>query len=183
MKIDSDLIRKLRAANGWTQGQLGEAAGLDPRTIQRIESSGNASADSARRLATALGIDPSDLCIFDYARADPCATPLEAIRSGFVNFADFSGTATRYEYWWFFLFALLVVAAAAAVDERLGMVAGLVFLVPLLAAGTRRLHDTGNSGWWQVLFLVPFGFVGVFFALGMESEDDDKESSPSVKTL
>ncbi len=168
MKIDSDLVRKLRSTKSWTQEQLGEASDLDPRTIQRIESTGKASPDSINRLALALEVDPADLVVIEN---NTPMTPLDAIKSGFANFADFSGATTRYEYWWFFLFALLVCAAATALDERLGTVAGIIFLVPLLAVGSRRLNDACQSGWWQLFWLVPFGFVVVLVMMAMESAE------------
>ena len=49
-----------------------------------------------------------------------------------------------------------------------GVAANLVMLLPALAAGARRLHDTGRTGWWQVLLVLPcFGVVllAVFWCL------------------
>jgi hypothetical protein len=93
----------------------------------------------------------------------PTATTPVGMREACVRalrqFDDFKGTATREEYWWFFLAVLVVAAPAAAIHERLGNVVILVAALPLLAVGARRLHDTGRSGWWQLFFLAPFGFV------------------------
>ena len=53
----------------------------------------------------------------------------------------------------------------------LGLIISLAFIVPLLAAGCRRLHDRGLSGWLQLLLLLSFcfgiGFIilAVFWAL------------------
>ncbi len=48
----------------------------------------------------------------------------------------------------------------------LGLI-NLALLIPSLAVGVRRLHDTNRSGWWIVLPYV-VGFVGmiVFFIIG-----------------
>lgn len=173
MRIDSGLVKKLRAAQPWTQEQLGEACGLDLRTIQRIESSGRASQESVKMLAAAFAIDPNELMI---AEEKP-VTPFEAVKTGFSKFSDFSGRATRAEYWWFLLFALLISALAAIINDKLLQVVSVILLVPLLAAGTRRLHDVEQSGWWQLLFLVPFGFIPMFILLGLESKDDSNRSS------
>ena len=43
-----------------------------------------------------------------------------------------------------------------AIHERLGNVASLAMLLPALGAGARRLHDIGKSGWFQLLWFVPF---------------------------
>jgi DNA-binding CsgD family transcriptional regulator len=81
----------------------------------------------------------------------------ESIRVCFSKYADFSGQATRAEFWWFALFVVLVTAALLYVSEALSGVFSIAILLPLLAVGARRLHDTGRSGWWQLFMLVPVG--------------------------
>lgn len=76
------------------------------------------------------------------------------------KYATFGGRARRSELWWFALFAFLVTLVAAIVDVVLNsyLVEAVVFLallVPYLAVGARRLHDTGRSGWWQLIGFVP----------------------------
>jgi len=72
------------------------------------------------------------------------------------KYADFSGRAGRSEFWWFFLFQLIVTAILTTIHERLGNVASLALLLPALGAGARRLHDIGKSGWFQLLWFIPF---------------------------
>lgn len=79
----------------------------------------------------------------------------DSIRIGFSKYADFTGTASRTEYWWFFLFLVIGSLVAMALSFWLSMVFSLATIVPSLAAATRRLHDTGRSGWWLLLSLVP----------------------------
>ena len=84
----------------------------------------------------------------------------EAFVTCIKKYATFSGRATRSEYWWFILCEVLIVIGASAISERLGGLAGLVLLLPVLAAGARRLHDTGRSGWWLLVNLIPLiGFL------------------------
>lgn len=50
----------------------------------------------------------------------------------------------------------------------IGLVASLVLLLPSLAVGVRRLHDTDRTGWWLLIGVVPI--IGaivliVFFVL------------------
>lgn len=162
MKIRSHLIKELRIAKGWSQEQLSEIAGLSLRTIQRLENGGNAAIESIRALATALDIAPDDL-IATEKKEKP--TPIDAVRTGLLQFANFSDRATRFEYWWFFLFVLLVTAMATIIHEKVSLLVGVLLLLPFIAAGTRRLNDIGRSGWWQLFFLVPFGQVVVFYML------------------
>jgi uncharacterized membrane protein YhaH (DUF805 family) len=73
------------------------------------------------------------------------------------KYVDFNGRAGRSEYWWFFL-AYVVVAVVFNILrlEMLGYLANLALLLPSLAVGARRLHDIGKSGWFQLVWLIPF---------------------------
>lgn len=84
----------------------------------------------------------------------------QSVRTCLSKYADFSGTASKSEYWWFALFVLLTGAGASAMSPNYGTVFFIVTLLPLLAAGTRRLRETGRSGWVQLIALVPV--AGVF---------------------
>ncbi len=81
------------------------------------------------------------------------------------KFADFTGRARREEFWYFYLatcvFYVVVgilgrIPYVGMVISLIGGLAGLALIVPTLAAGARRLHDTGRSGWFQLISLVPF---------------------------
>ena len=94
----------------------------------------------------------------------------QAIAACMTDYATFSGRASRSEFWWFYLFVVLMswgatlVAAAAfpadpAASDALSGLVNLMFLLPVLAAGARRLHDIGRSGWWQLLYLTGIGVI------------------------
>jgi uncharacterized membrane protein YhaH (DUF805 family) len=107
-------------------------------------------------------------------------TFVQAIQSGFRNYATWQGRATRSEYWWWTLFSFLVTlpfsiasqvsspAAGAfgnAADafgpaDWLSLLVSLALLLPGLAVLVRRLHDTDRSGGWFWIALVPF-FGGI----------------------
>ena len=86
----------------------------------------------------------------------------EAISSGFKNLTNFSGRASRSEFWWYALvvwilylvlyYILNTVANSASVGFG---IAYLVAALLLVGAGCRRLHDTGKSGWLQLLWIIP----------------------------
>jgi uncharacterized membrane protein YhaH (DUF805 family) len=85
-----------------------------------------------------------------------------AVKTCFSKYATFHGTAHRPEYWWFVLFLVLGSFAFAVLDgllfgdnQPLGALFSLGTLLPILAAGARRLHDVGRSGWWLLLGLIP----------------------------
>ena len=94
---------------------------------------------------------------------------VDAVRACFAKYADFNGRATRSEYWWFFLAVLLGSAAASSIAYRLYVLFSLMTLLPMIAVGARRLHDTNRSGWWQLLALVPFGVILVVVFLVQRS--------------
>jgi uncharacterized membrane protein YhaH (DUF805 family) len=97
----------------------------------------------------------------------------------------FSGRAKRSEYWQFHLFvtlmgwgASLVGATAFVAGDLSGqmfeLIVFLVFITPTLAVGSRRLHDIGKTGWWQLLALTIIGIILliVWFATGTKEEGD-----------
>ncbi|MFT3850382.1 MAG: DUF805 domain-containing protein [Propionivibrio sp.] len=79
----------------------------------------------------------------------------ESISICFKKYATFEGRASRSEYWWFFLFTFLASAAAGIVSETLSALFSLAVLLPSLAVGARRLHDTDRSGWFLLLWFIP----------------------------
>ena len=97
----------------------------------------------------------------------------------FRQYADFSGRASRQEFWMFVLFNLLFAMAWAFVAGLLtGLFGGsfdqesrLIFMykliaiyyavttVPAMAVGVRRLHDTGQSGLWALFIIAGLEIV------------------------
>ncbi|MBJ6136695.1 MULTISPECIES: DUF805 domain-containing protein [Marinobacter] len=83
------------------------------------------------------------------------------------KYAVFSGRARRKEYWFFILFNIIISLVLGVIDgftgsyneaAGLGLLGGiysLAVLIPGLAVTVRRLHDTGRSGWWFWIVLVP----------------------------
>ncbi len=103
---------------------------------------------------------------------------MDAVKNVYRNYVTFSGRAPRSEYWWYILFSVLVSIVIMIVEGALGLGQGnfssgdggfsanyaggplsfiwsLGNLLPSLAVGVRRLHDTDRSGWWLLLALVP----------------------------
>lgn len=89
------------------------------------------------------------------------------------KYFDFSGRASRAEFWYFILFiyalAFLIgiFSGLANVSDdtlnRIIKIYQLSIIIPYLAVGVRRLHDTERSGWWQLLHLTGIGIFYLFF--------------------
>ena len=99
---------------------------------------------------------------------------------------NFSGRARRREFWSFMLVGLMVGFFTAATDSIFGisavtyMVNGAL-LIPLFAVGTRRLHDIGLSGWWQLLYLTGLGIALLLMLWLIRSERNANRYGESPK--
>ena len=104
---------------------------------------------------------------------------LEVLR----KYAVFSARARRKEYWMFFLFNLIItfvlgfiegiVGIAPEIDQSvLVTIYQLAILIPSIAVGVRRMHDTDHSGWW---LLVPI--VNLVFAVSEGTRGDNRFGS------
>jgi uncharacterized membrane protein YhaH (DUF805 family) len=99
----------------------------------------------------------------------------DSVKVCLSKYTDFSGRATRSEYWWFVLFIVLVSAGTSLLSHILSGLFSLATLLPSLAAATRRLRDTGRSGWWQLVCLVPVvGIVVLIVFLAQEGASEGR---------
>ena len=111
------------------------------------------------------------------------------------KYTVFTGRARRMEYWFFVLFNILISAALSVVDYftgtysadyHTGLLGGLYslgVLLPAIAVTVRRLHDTGRSGWWILIALVPvIGGIVLLIFMVLDSQPGDNKYGPSPKT-
>ncbi|MER7461493.1 DUF805 domain-containing protein [Streptomyces sp. NPDC097981] len=106
------------------------------------------------------------------------------------KYTVFSGRARRQEYWMFFLFNLAATIIVAVVDSALGTypllyaIYALGVLLPGIAVGVRRLHDTGKSGWWMFIALVPLiGGIWLIVLMATEGQPQPNEYGPNPKAV
>ena len=78
-----------------------------------------------------------------------------SISTCFSKYAAFEGRASRSEYWWWVLFTFLAWAATSILSNQLSAIFSLLVLLPSLAVGARRLHDTDRSAWFLLLYFIP----------------------------
>ena len=105
------------------------------------------------------------------------------------QYVDFSGRAQRMEFWMFTLINLLVSIGLAIVDMVLGLgflqpIYALAVLLPAIAVGVRRLHDTNRSGWWMLLGLIPLiGIIILIVFWVQDSQAGDNAFGPNPKAV
>jgi uncharacterized membrane protein YhaH (DUF805 family) len=85
----------------------------------------------------------------------------DAIKHCFSNYVNFTGRALRSEYWFWILGIVIISVVLSIIDNAvigtpvLGSLFSLATLLPGIAVGVRRLHDTDRSGWWLLLAFIP----------------------------
>lgn len=154
MRVNNDLIRKLRLSNSWSQEELAEQAGLSMRTVQRIESEGIASIQSRKAIARALNVSVSQLSIETdegltqsdkelrsyrfVARSAPIYYLLNAIRLFLVGFS------------WLGLWSIPIAVPFTLLSGVYMWEQGLMPFSPLMSAGI----------WiFNAIVLIPFFFL------------------------
>ncbi|TFZ04034.1 DUF805 domain-containing protein [Ramlibacter humi] len=104
----------------------------------------------------------------------------QAVKTCFSKYADFSGRAGRPEFWWFFLFQLVVCLVTGMINDWVSIIAALALLVPSLAAGARRLHDTGKTAWLLLIGLIPIIGLVILWFLAQPSQAGDNQYGPAA---
>jgi uncharacterized membrane protein YhaH (DUF805 family) len=105
---------------------------------------------------------------------------MEYFLDAFRRYADFTGRATRQQYWMYVLIYVVISVVLSIIDAAIGtMVLAAIFsvvmLVPSISIATRRLHDTGRTGWWQLIGFIPFlGIIILLVFLVQDSHGENK---------
>jgi uncharacterized membrane protein YhaH (DUF805 family) len=104
------------------------------------------------------------------------------------KYAVFDGRARRKEYWMFLLFHMIVVIGLVIVESLVlfpGILSGIYMLgvlCPALGVSIRRLHDTGKSGWWIFINLVPFiGGLWYLYLMVIDGTTGDNQYGSNPK--
>ncbi|OMF22687.1 hypothetical protein BK133_25635 [Paenibacillus sp. FSL H8-0548] len=97
------------------------------------------------------------------------------------NYVGFSGRARRTEYWMFVLFNFIaavvlgILQSIIGIDPFLTSIYSLFVLLPSLAVAVRRLHDTGRSGLWLLIALIPLiGAIILIVFYCQDSQDNNQ---------
>mgnify|MGYP001376233442 FL=1 len=120
------------------------------------------------------------------------------------NYSNFSGRASRKEYWMFFLFYMIFAIVAMVADNFLGtdftvgegyyavsmgygwiyVLFMLALFIPTIAVMVRRLHDVGKSGWWWLINFIPLvGAIWFLVLMCTDSNPGDNKYGSSPKAI
>jgi uncharacterized membrane protein YhaH (DUF805 family) len=98
------------------------------------------------------------------------------------KYAVFDGRASREEFWMYTLVNFIVSLVLHLVSGVLGGIYSLAVLVPSLAVGARRLHDTGRSGWLLLIGLIPLiGIIVLIVFWVQDSQAGANKYGPNPK--
>ena len=104
------------------------------------------------------------------------------------KYAVFAGRARRKEFWMFFLVYVIIVVVLSLIEWMIGLpgilsaIYSLALLIPSIAVTVRRLHDTGRTGWWWWIGLVPvIGIIVLLVFMALEGEPGQNQYGPDPK--
>ena len=134
---------------------------------------------------------------------------MDSVKTCFGKYATFAGRASRSEFWWFMLFFLVSIVVLSFVDtvvfgprdvmtmaiadsfekgmsfniswnpQPITAAFMLVTLLPNISVMVRRLHDTGRSGGWWFIGLIPMiGFIVLIIFITSKGMDGDNAYGP-----
>lgn len=102
----------------------------------------------------------------------------KAVSLFFKNYVNFSGRASKSEYWWGFLFNMIMffpLGLISSVIPPLGGLCSIALMIPGIALAVRRLHDVGKSGAWWFMGLIPIaGGIILLIQFLKDSEGDNQ---------
>jgi uncharacterized membrane protein YhaH (DUF805 family) len=118
-------------------------------------------------------------------------SPIDYYIGAFRKYADFSGRATRSEYWWFYLVTIAVSILISILESILNIPFGLISviyflmsLIPNLSIQVRRLHDVDKSGWYILLnFVFIIGWIWLLILNIQDSTPGANKYGPNPKGI
>ena len=113
----------------------------------------------------------------------------------FKKYAVFQGRSGRKEYWFFVLFNIIVSMVLGYIDRLTGTFVAdagfgifsaiytLAVILPGISVSVRRLHDTGRSGWWFMITIVPIlGFFVFLYFMVLDSDPAENKYGALLKS-
>ena len=109
---------------------------------------------------------------------------IESIQTCYKKFFDFSGRASKSEYWWFQLYGIIIYGLLFVFKGDLALLFSILTIantIPLWAAAVRRLHDTDKSGWMVLISVIPLIGLFIFVLLIRDGTKGKNRFGPKPK--
>ena len=109
---------------------------------------------------------------------------IESIQTCYKKFFDFSGRASKSEFWWFQLYAIIIYALMFVFQGDLSILFSIITIanaIPNYAASVRRLHDTDKSGWMVLISVIPLIGLIIFVLLMRDGSKGKNRFGPKPK--
>ncbi len=121
---------------------------------------------------------------------------ITSIKTCFVKYVDFTGRASRSEFWYFVLFISIISICVEIADASLAgqnfwshdgfgpvfWIFNVLIFLPSLAVGIRRLHDINKSGWWCLLSFTVIGIIPLIYWYVKQSDQSSNDfGNPSLE--
>ena len=118
-------------------------------------------------------------------------SPIEYYIQAFQKYGQFSGRATRAEYWRFYLVTVAVTILASILDIALSIpsvslstIYFLVSFIPTISIQIRRLHDVNKSAWYMLLnFVIIIGWIWLLVLNIKDSTPGANKYGPNPKGI
>jgi uncharacterized membrane protein YhaH (DUF805 family) len=113
----------------------------------------------------------------------------ESVVSVLKNWKNFSGRASRSEFWYFVLASAILGAIIGGIELTTGLISienpnatgplssilNLLLAIPSISVTSRRLQDYGYSGWWQLSYITVIGIFVVLIWCMLPAKEDEND--------
>jgi len=113
----------------------------------------------------------------------------ESVVSALKNWKNFSGRASRSEFWYFVLASAILGAIVGGIELATGLISienpnatgplssilNLLLAIPSISVTSRRLQDYGYSGWWQLSYITVIGIFVVLIWCMLPAKEDEND--------
>jgi uncharacterized membrane protein YhaH (DUF805 family) len=113
----------------------------------------------------------------------------ESVVSVLKNWKNFSGRASRSEFWYFVLASAILGAIVGGIELTTGLISienpnatgplssilNLLLAIPSISVTSRRLQDYGYSGWWQLSYITVIGIFVVLIWCMLPAKEDEND--------
>jgi len=109
---------------------------------------------------------------------------IESIQTCYKKFFDFSGRASKSEYWWFQLYNVIIYVLTFVFQADLTLLFSIVVIaniIPNYAAAVRRIHDSDKSGWMVLIAVIPLIGLYIFVLLLQDGSKGKNRFGPKPK--